>query len=197
MHSLVCPPLKTAQLPTSKGVVRMSRTPKAPWVKVQVTEEQIKGAVQRDSGHCMIAEATRAAFPDAKAVSVDLQTVRFTDPRRGLRYTYLTPRPAIVALVKWDQGDMPEPFNFTLRGGHVTRSGSNSLRRPLSPKEQEQRKRAAAAGRKARLNRARLVVRKNDGHVPDRVGGRTPPLMRKDNVPLARRRAFGLRALEA
>jgi hypothetical protein len=46
----------------------------------------------------MIAEAIKQAVPRATNVSVDLSTVRWTDPEKKLRYTYLTPRAAQIAL---------------------------------------------------------------------------------------------------
>ena len=168
----------------------MERTPRSPRLKIEVTEEIINAAVPRDSSHCMIAEAVSATFPDARRVSVDLQTIRFSDPRRGLRYTYLTPRIAQLALIQFDQGTLSEPFAFQLRGAQVT-----AMARPrgsgLTEKELDQRK-AASATRRENLKRTRLVQRESEaaGAVPDRVGGKPPP-----TTSLARRRSFGLRSL--
>jgi hypothetical protein len=139
----------------------------------------------------MIAEAVKSAYPMARGIAVDLATIRFSDREKGLRYTYMTPRIAQSALVNFDQKRKPEPFQFLLRGAQVTKSGRD---------KQESRKGRSHAQREA-TRKASLVYRngkKNKaGFVPDRVGGKTPPLQRSaDNLPFSRRRAFGLRALE-
>jgi hypothetical protein len=146
-----------------------------------VTQHHIDEAIPRDSGHCMIAESVRDAFPGAARVSVDIQTIRFTDRAKGLRYIYLTPRSAQQALVNWDDGIKPEPWTMRLRGGMVVRAGSNSTR-PQSPSQRA----SALEG----LSKARLVVRNGSGNVPDRVGGPTPPTSGYGRI-----RAFGLRGL--
>jgi hypothetical protein len=181
-------------------------------VTIDLTPDVIAASKERDSSHCMIAEAVKVAFPGATYVSVDLQTIRFSDPAKRQRYTYLTPRSAQIALIEFDQGTTPEPFSFHLRHGQVTFSGS----RPSLKAKREAGKDAGAAelevneagfptgnlvesnAQKARNVKARLVRR--DGSdtdpersrpVPEKIGGRTPP-----TTPFARRRAFGLRALE-
>lgn len=149
------------------------RKPRTPEVIVDVTQTEIDLAIPRDSGHCMISDAVRAAFPNAKSVSTDLQTIRFSDSVKGLRYTYLTPRIAQVALVRFDQGIPPEPFRFRLRRGQVSRAGKKPAVKPDL------------------LARAELRGPAHEG-VPSKVGGRTPPIA----AHAGKRRAFGLRALE-
>jgi hypothetical protein len=166
--------------------------PRARELSVRVDVETIDDAIPRDSSHCMIAEAVRSAFPAAKAISVDLQTIRFSDPDRGLRYTYLTPRVAQLALINFDMGVKPEPFSFRLRGGGVTASG----RRPPLQKQSEEHVEKATAARKATAEKVRkmsatIVGRGRAGTAAEVVGGRTPPV-----TTFARRRSFGLRALE-
>jgi len=162
------------------------KTPRAPRVSVEITEQVIAESKLRDSSHCMIAEAVRASYPDAQRVAVDLQTIRFTDPKRGLRFTYLTPRVGQIALIQFDQGVHPEPFSMQLRGGQVTRAAQKTLKRSdLSPKQIQQRVNAS------KLSKARLVPARDNESVPDKIGGKTPP-----TTPFARRRAYGLRALE-
>jgi len=161
---------------------------RAPRLDVSVTAEVIDGAVPRDSGYCMLAEAIKATMPEVTKISVDLQTIRFTDPRGDVRYTYLTPRRCQVALVNFDQGVKPEPFTFQLRNGQVTRSTGKRTRKPMSDAQRQQRKEA--------LSRARLRRISSAGQVPERVGGRTPPLQKAPGgVPFSRVRAFGLRLL--
>lgn len=142
----------------------------------------------------MIADAAKIALPDSTKHSVDLQTIRLTDPKRGLRYTYLTPRIAQEALVRWDMGIKPTPFSFVLRGGQVTRAFKRKAKE-TDPKKLAQRQRNAQ--KMVALNKARLSARNRSNHsVPDRVGGKTPPLGRdKHDVPYSRRREFGIRGL--
>lgn len=172
------------------------RRPHAVTIKVEVTEKHIADAIPRDSNHCMIADAIKSAMPTAANVSVDLATIRLTDPARNMRYTYLTPRVCQAALVNFDQERKPEPFGFRLRNGQVTQAHRRDVpKKPLSDKQKAALEKARTA---SPLNKTHLVHKKGDKKsVPDRIGGKTPPLQRsKDNVPFSRRRAFGLRALE-
>jgi len=84
-------------MPTKKP-----RRPHAPYVTVDVTAEMIHQGKVKDSAYCMISEAVKAAYPDARMVSTDIQTIRFSDPKKGLRFIYLTPRVAQVALFNFD-----------------------------------------------------------------------------------------------
>lgn len=81
-------------------------------ITVNVTGPLIERATQRDSRHCMIAEAIQAENPHFKNISVDLSTIRWTNPRTRKRYIALTPEPAAAALVEFDQGRTVEPFTF-------------------------------------------------------------------------------------
>ncbi len=176
----------------------MNGLPKSPKLQLHITQEIIDAAQVRDSNHCMIAEAIKAARPEAKNISVDLATIRFTDPNKRVRFTYLTPRVAQVCLVNFDQARPAVPFSFQIRSGQVTRAGANrtqQLQRVMS--ESEKAKRSAGGHRLNQLMRNTKIVKRQTGHVADRVGGKTPPLQQtKDNVPFSRRRAYGLRALE-
>lgn len=94
-------------------------------VVIDVTPAMIERAEKKDSSHCMIADAVRAAIPEAKSVSVDLVTIRFTDPTKSQRYIYLTPLNAQQALVDFDQGRHTEPFKFVLaKAVQVAASGN-------------------------------------------------------------------------
>jgi hypothetical protein len=174
----------------------MSRyLPAAPRPKVRVTQDHIDNALASDSGYCMIAEAVKMAVPGADRVTVDLATVRFTDPVKGMRYVYLTPASCTHALVRWDEGVVPEPWNFELRHGQTVRmtrtdqAGKRS-RRPVSP--------AQAAGAAKGLAAARLVQRKSEGGALVPVGGYPPPLSTLAGgagVPRNRRRIYGGRII--
>jgi len=203
---------KTPDNPSHRAV----RTARAPQVTVAVTTDLIEDAARRDSGHCMIAEAVKLAVPGARRVSVDLQTIRFTDPTRDLRFTYLTPRVGQVALVDFDQGDRPEPFGFRLRGGAVSKAGSNPAVKAKRASEARSRTRAhtdiaeAASGKEPKTGvgtTARLVQRRS-GKEPgsesalERIGGPTPPLAALASpAPITgrrkgQRREFGLRSFQ-
>jgi hypothetical protein len=157
-----------------------TRFPRSPRVRVAVTAEHVATAIPRDSGHCMIADAVRDCVPGATNVAVDIQTVRFSDPAKGLRYVYLTPQVAAAALVDFDDGTAPAPFEFELRGAWVLRVGGT-------------KRRATEAERQNRKTRdkARLVAGQfANGTIPRVVGGKEPPQMRS-------RREFGRRAFRA
>jgi hypothetical protein len=85
-------------------------------MKVVVTEEIAERACQRDSQHCMIAEAIKEAHPEFHHILVDLQTIRWTDPNaRGgpKRVVCFTPRAAAQALISFDRGEPVGGFEFT------------------------------------------------------------------------------------
>lgn len=165
---------------------RSRRTRYAPRATVQVTQHEIDTAVPRDSGHCMIADAVKRAIPHAKGISVDLQSIRFTDREKNLRYTFLTPRSAQLALLDFDAGRKPEPFAFQLRGAMVT--NAHIKQAPKDPV-------VAGAARLADLSPETVAK----GSVPVRVGGKVPPVGPLSNRPrgirVGKRREFGLRAL--
>lgn len=141
-----------------------------PEITIPVTQKHIDGGVARDSGHCMFAEAVKDAVPGAKFVSVDLQTIRWTDSTRSERYVALTPRKMQQAIVDFDRGVKPKPFRVRAgRGGQVLPSGQGVKKQ-----------------RKATL---RKVSGGSGRNVPERVGGKAPP-----RYP-ALRRGFGVRGL--
>lgn len=168
-----------------------SRSKRSPRLNITVTQTEIDKSMKRDSSHCMIAEAIKRHVPDASFVSVDLATVRFTDMHAGVRYIYLTPRSAQLALLRFDAGEKPEPFGFRLQGASVLLTGS------------------------ARKARAALATDPRGGKTPPvRVDGKSPPLgpmhggsvKRERGNPnegmgnlaasrTGRRRQFGLRAI--
>jgi len=170
-----------------------TKRPRAPKITLVITDELIEDAIPRDSSHCLWAEAVKSAYPSAQRIAVDLATIRFSDPTRGLRFTYLTPRAAQVALVQFDQGVKPVPHSVQLRNGHVTRMAQKA-KKLISPAQVEQRRKAGEKGRnvqaKTRSALAKTSLRHSGGGgVPDRVGGKTPP------IGAGRIRSFGLRGL--
>ena len=113
-------------------------------MKVEVTGEILRVAQDRNSSHCMIAEAVKAASPgNHKYVTVDLQCIRYTDSKRGKRYTHLTPPLAQARLVQFDLGVPQAPFSFILdhpiqiRKAHSRKGSKHGIRSPkrkLDPK---------------------------------------------------------------
>lgn len=84
-------------------------------MKICVAKSHIDNGVERDSHRCMIADAIKEKCPRAQYILVDLQSIRFSDPDKGLRYTYLTPPTAQSALLRFDAGDKAiRPFDFRL-----------------------------------------------------------------------------------
>jgi len=182
---------------------RSYRKPRAPKLTVCVTEAHIDLGVPRDSGFCIFAEAIKSTFPDAKSVAVDLQTIRFTDPKKGFRYAYLTPRVCQVAIINFDQGHKPAPFTFRLRAGQVTPVKEKRSLEQKAVKNLDARiRRAAARETRERDEGERVhatIAPSNDSGaagMPEKIGGQLPPLQKtRDGVPFSRRRAFGLKAL--
>jgi hypothetical protein len=66
------------------------------------------------AGERIMAEAVRAARPDARNVAVDLGTIRWTDPKTGRREVFSTPATVRDALLGVARGMAPEPFRFIL-----------------------------------------------------------------------------------
>lgn len=91
-------------------------------LRIHVEDHHIEHAQRKNSHHCMIADAIKDALPEAKYISVDLQSIRFSfldksPVSRGTRYTYFTPTIAQHALLKFDQGIKVREFEFTARTG--------------------------------------------------------------------------------
>ena len=158
----------------SKATNRLSKTNglRAPRHKIKVNEEVISTARRANSAHCVGADAIKWQVPHAANISVDLQTVRYSDRTRGERYVYLTPRILQECIIAWDAGQVPKPFNFSLLGAsvHLTqRKQPNGKRRPPGKK--------------------RLIKPRKGTHTPSTFGGPTPP------AGLTRRQ-FGMRAFD-
>ena len=139
---------------------------------INVTEMEIESAMTKKSGHCMIANSVKRTFPEVTNVNVDFQTIRWSDKRKGLRYTYFTPAQVMAILIAWDQGIKPKPFSFRLRGPHIT-----TMRTDL-PRKSGKRKRKIVhkfGKRQIAAKKPRTVV-----------GGKSLPIL-----PSGRDRIFG------
>lgn len=164
---------------TASGYVVVSAK-RAPLLNVAVSREIIDNAIRNSSSRCVIADAIREQYPQYTHIAVDLQTIRMSDPEKGLRYVYLTPRIAQQVLVMWDKGERMRPFVFVLRGAHtVSRNVTN-------------RQKGRPARERIRLGRRR-IIRRNSRTVPDTVGGRPTPRHPSSSGI----RQFGMRAFTA
>lgn len=133
-------------------------------VKFEVTAEIIKNACKENSRHCMIAQAVAATLPHVRNISVDMMTIRWSDPERGWRYIYLTPKPAQYALVDYDMGLKIEPFTFQVRSGHAT---------PMYLGTGKQRKRAHQV-------RANKILKVSDKTIVCSIGRDSVPMTPRD-----------------
>ena len=98
----------TGRLP----VVKRSAMPLA---KITVTERDINEGIVRHSSHCAVAVAIKRTLPGTIKHSMDLATIRYSDPEKKLRYICLTPRPVQRYIVDFDKGSQIHPFSFWLR----------------------------------------------------------------------------------
>lgn len=167
---------------------RRQRRPATPRVTVVVTKEIIERSEQRKSSHCMIAEAVKAAVPEARSVAVDLQSIRYSDPVKRLRYVWLTPRLAQIALLAFDQGTHSTAFTMVLRGAQVVKMGDKQAPRPTSrtvpamPEGARSEMRQSSGSRQATF---------------EKIGGQVPPTGPLTNTTYrGMRRAFGLKLLK-
>jgi hypothetical protein len=178
--------------------------------EISVLEKHFTEALAKNSSHCAIAFAIRDAVPTARRISVDLQTIRWTDSKRGVRYCFLTPTVAQHdVIIPFDQGEECKPVTFKMKPAFITRIGA---RRNHTPEQQQLRgtglkvaeepapeckpptKLIPYAGKetekeKRRERRRKISLTKPDGTIPTTLGGKLPP------VSVLARREFGLRAL--
>lgn len=117
-------------------------------ITVNVTKNEIDNAVRSDSHHCMIADAIQREIPSAKYIMVDLQSIRFSNVKNGMRYIYMTPPIAQKAIIDFDHGKATlAPFKFTMNSGYSrvmrVRQGDFEENRKATkqPKRKNQKKR--------------------------------------------------------
>jgi hypothetical protein len=148
--------------------------------RIQVTQKNIDDGIPEDSTSCMIADAIKAAMPYVRFVSADISTIRYSNPKTGLRHTFLTPEIAQWALVQYDQGVKPEPFHFNLdpKRAHKTSMVTTTKEGKQKPVH--------------KLGPARIVPHKDQAHSVQHeiIGGKPPPKLFR-----GMRRRFGTRVL--
>lgn len=100
-----------------KQVKSMRADGNMPIIVIPVSSKLIENAIRSDSHKCMIADAIKARVPKAQYISVDVQSIRFTNPETKTRYKYFTPLAGQQGLVNFDQGKKIKPFALTLKDG--------------------------------------------------------------------------------
>ena len=130
-------------------------------VKIQVTAENIQNACKANTNYCMIAEAIKAQLPGVRNVSVDMMHVRWSDPEKGWRYIYMTPKPAQYALIRYDMGLEIEPFSFQVRTGIAT---------PMQLGTGKNRKRAHA------VRQSKILKTSDHGTIAHSVASKSVPM---------------------
>jgi hypothetical protein len=101
--------------------------------EISVLQRHFDEAMQKNSSHCAIAFAIRDAVPSARRISVDLQTLRWTDKNKGVRYVFLTPAVAQHSvIIPFDQGDREacKPVTFRMKPAWVCKSGASRRHTP-------------------------------------------------------------------
>jgi hypothetical protein len=145
-------------------------------VAVRITQKEIDTAVKGNSSHCMLADAIKRSL-GGKNVSVDLQTIRWSDPKKRERYIFLTPPQAQRAILQFDEGIAPKPFRLKLHGGQII---------PMKEWSNDDKKRVK------RTQSRPVIVPNPDGHATTILGGK-PTRM----THIGRRRTFGLREIRS
>jgi hypothetical protein len=118
----------------------LPRKRQVPRLIVKVTADDIATAIPANSSHCMVGRAiARQLGVNERFVSVDLQVIEASDPKRHLRMTWLTPEAAQRSLLDFDEGRPVEPLTFTLQNPIQVRPSNLGLpraaRRPAQPSE--------------------------------------------------------------
>jgi hypothetical protein len=122
-------------------------------VFIKVLDEHIRKSLMANSSHCTVAMAIKSALPDAKFISVDIQSVRFTQD--GTRFTFLTPHLARAIIINTDQDNREaiQPCEFSMKPVHVAKAGKSRRHVPTMLRS----RRSACAwprSRRKRQNRA-------------------------------------------
>lgn len=146
--------------------------------RVLVEQNYIDEAIRAHSGKCMIHDAIRDQVPGATRISVDLQTIRYSVVKSGLRYIYITPPVCVRNLVRWDRGEKISAFPFTLRGPHVTTMERDG-------------KRVHKLGKRRFI--PQTAPQKKKQYVPSQIGGK-PVTTDKKHPSHSSRRIYGVRA---
>jgi hypothetical protein len=104
--------------------------------EISVLQKHLDEALRANSSHCAIAMAIADALPNARRISVDLQTIRWTDCKKGIRYCFLTPHVAQTdVIIPFDQGEACKPVRFRVKPAFITRVGAGYARHTPEPEQ--------------------------------------------------------------
>src|ERR1051325_4385696 len=92
-------------------------------LKIKVRQKHIDNGKQKDSHHCMIADAIHEADPKARYVCVDLQSVRWSNLETGQRFVCFILFKAQASLLLFDNGIKPKPFSCTVHSAIIKKVG--------------------------------------------------------------------------
>lgn len=98
-----------------------------------VTQADIETGLRNNSYHCAVSQAIARTLPDAKFISTDIQTIRFSLAELGVRYVFLTPPKVQEYVAAFDAGDSLQPFSFIL--GRPAWQSSRWTGRTTNPKK--------------------------------------------------------------
>jgi hypothetical protein len=159
--------------------------------RISVTSDRIQEAIRRNSSACMAADAIKEALPWAKSVSVDIQTMRLTDPEARLRYIFLTPRRVQEHIVDWDAGVDPEPFDFMLgKPTQIVKAHMGTDWKKPTITGTDRKAISEALDQEVILGGATAIESKKGAIIV--IGGKTPPKSRGSSGV----RAFGIKGLK-
>jgi hypothetical protein len=101
---------------------------------VEVKQHHIDASLERSSSHCAFAMALKEAIPHARFISIDIQSCRWTDPIKGVRYVALTPHAVRDLILAFDQGEREKlcPCTVRLKPSFVTRTGVHRRHTPIN-----------------------------------------------------------------
>jgi hypothetical protein len=184
--------------PEKRNSMTTVRKPTCPVRCFRVTPEHFKIGVSQKSDACPVAEAFKDAFPQYRSVSVDLATIRATDPEKNLRYIWLTP-PAGQAIITLADPDLAAASGHIgvkeIRPIWVTLKPAGSqvipiLRRKLSKaklasakaKEKATKLANAVKAAKAARKNPRVIIERGGENAPRVIGGKEPPMHTQHSI---------------
>lgn len=114
----------------------------------EVTEADIEKARVGDSYQCVVAQAIARTIPDARQITVDVRTIRWSD--QDGRHVFLTPYAVAGYVIAFDAGDELHPFRFQVRDAipsvqrKATSKAAKDVKRARDKKRNERRTQARA-----------------------------------------------------
>jgi hypothetical protein len=125
----------------------------SPTLDLEIPPDAYQHARLSASGSCLISDAIKRQYPHLTHISTDMATIRASDKRKGVRYTYLAPEDAQMCLLAFDQGWSNPVDHIVLR--RAVKIDPITSARPDAPHsvalaKEVAARRAAAASKQAR-----------------------------------------------